>query len=288
MRAAIVALTTVVALLTTVMAQPRKVLVLPLDGNAPGAQRTKLDENIASLAKLRLGASVTVGDTTFNETAAAVGCSPSDATCAEQVRTTLAVDELIYGTATTADGSTTVTVLRAQAGSDPKTQISVIPETDSGDAATATIEPLFTASSTGSAAGSDVLGSGAGSQVEPEKPRQGFFSTKESKLGLGIGGGGVILFVVGLSLWASASSIQDDIDNHPTQTLAQINDLKALEDRAGDKALQGNIFVVLGLAATGVGAYFLWKDRKNRRAAALAPAPVDNGTGMTFVLRGSW
>ena len=83
---------------------------------------------------------VTVGDTTFNETAAAVGCSPDAPECAEQVRTTLAVDELVYGTADTADGSTTIVVKRVSAGNPPTSQISVINETDSGEGAAAGLE----------------------------------------------------------------------------------------------------------------------------------------------------
>ena len=89
MRAAIVALVTTVALFTTVMAQSRKVLVLPLDGNAPAAQKTALDATVVRLAKEKGGGDVTAGDTTFNETAAAVGCDPEQPACAETVRTTI-------------------------------------------------------------------------------------------------------------------------------------------------------------------------------------------------------
>ena len=94
LRAAIVALFTIVALVTSVVAQPAtKVLVLPLDGNTPAAQRDGINASVVKLAKSKIGGDVSVGETTFNETAAAVGCDPALASCAEQVRTTLAVDE---------------------------------------------------------------------------------------------------------------------------------------------------------------------------------------------------
>src|SRR5204863_4779756 len=128
----IVALVTIIALMTTVLAQAsRKVLVLPLDGTASQAQRDALNAAVVKLAKDKLvGDDVTVGETTFNETAAAVGCDPALASCADQVRSTLAVDELVYGTATTENGTTTVTLNRVVAGNPaPKTQISVIGET---------------------------------------------------------------------------------------------------------------------------------------------------------------
>jgi hypothetical protein len=289
-RVAIVALVTMVALLTSVMAQSRKVLVLPLDGNAPAAQRTKLNESVAKLSKDQLGGDVTVGDTTFAETAAAVGCDPEQPACAETVRTTLQVDELVYGSAKTADGSTTVIVTRASAGTEPKSQISVISETDSGEQAEANLVPLFTTTAaTGSQEGSGSAGSGSGSGSETARPRptSNFFDTRERKLGVAFGAGGVIALAVGLSLWSSASGLQDQIDAAPDGTLAQINSLKDLEDRAGSKALWGNVFFVVGVAAIGVGGYFLWKDHKNR-SATVAPVPTEDGAGMTLVLGGRW
>jgi hypothetical protein len=290
MRAAIVALTTVVALVTSVMAQPRKILVLPLDGNAPAAQRMKLNREVARLAHA-LG-NVTVGDTTFNETAAAVGCSPTADGCAETVRTTLAVDELVYGTATTAGGSTTITVRRAIGSGEPRSQVTIIGQTDDGAQVTASLQPLFAGSNgdkpIGEPDGGDtVVGRDPPIEPQPEGPRRTFFDTKERKLGVALGASGVIALVIGFSLWAGSSSLQDRIDTHPTMTRAQIDDLRALEDRAADKALQGNLFVLVGLAAGGIGGYLLYKDRQSRNAT-VAPAPAEQGTGMTLVLRGSW
>jgi hypothetical protein len=285
MRAAVIALFTCVALVTSVVAGPRKVLVLPLDGNAPAAQRTAINDSVAKLAKAKLDGDVTVGDTTFNETAAAVGCDPTQPACADTVRTTLQVDELVYGTAKTADGTTTITVNRVSSSDEPKTQSGVIAESDDGATAEAKLEPLF-APATATDTGSSELGSGSGSAETPGSKRS-FFDTRERKLGVAFAAGGVLSLVMGFAFWSSASGLQDDIDAAPTMTLAQIEALKDLEDKAGSKALWGNIFVVVGLAATGVGGYYLWKDRKNRKNAIVTPAPVEGG-GMTFVLGGRW
>jgi hypothetical protein len=286
MKAAVVSLITIIALVTSVLAQTRKVLVLPLDGNTPAAQRTALNASVARLATDKIGGDVSIGETTFEETAAAVGCSPELASCAEQVRVTLAVDELVYGTANTADATTTVTVMRASAGSPaPRAQISVISESDPGEQAEAGMAPLFTADPEGTGSGSD-LGSGS---AEPSKPTTTFFSTTERKLAVGFLASGAISLVIGFSLWSGASSLQGTIDDHPRSTLAEINDLKDLEDDAGSKALWGNVLVVLGVAAGGVGGYFLWKDKKNREnATTITPQPAEAGTGMTFVVRGRW
>ena len=89
MRFAIVIVSIALVLAATVTAGTRKVLVLPVDGNAPAAQRTGINDSIVSLAKSGVDGDVTAGDTTFNETAAAVGCTPDQPTCADTVMTTL-------------------------------------------------------------------------------------------------------------------------------------------------------------------------------------------------------
>jgi hypothetical protein len=293
MRSAIVAFVTAVALLTSVMAGPRKVLVLPLDGTASQAQRDKINASVVKLAKSKLDGDVSVGDTTFNETAAAVGCDPAQPTCAETVRTTLQVDELVYGTANTADGSTTVIVTRTAAGAEPASQTSVISESDSGEAAEGNLEPLFVSSGASGpqeGSGSDTgSGSGSGWGAGSSSTAGGhFFDTKERKLGVAFAAGGGVMFLFGIVMWNRASHMQDDIDAHRDRTAADVQDLMNLEDEAANKALLGNIFVLCGLAVGAIGGYYLWKDHKNRTSATVAPTPVDSGTGMTLVLGGRW
>lgn len=299
MRTTFVALVTVIALLASVAAGPRKVLVLPLDGDAPADQKSQLDDAVQTMARDKIAGDITIGDTTFFETATAVGCDAKDPACAETVRATLSVDELVYGSATVQDGNTTVTVYRVTQGAPPATQTIVIGATDPGTQAEPGLEPVFGGGSGSDVVGSDATGAGsgsdvsappevgAGSAVQPEAPRSNFFDTRERKLGVGLVGGGVISLVIGLSLWSSADDVQNQIDDHPTRTLDDLHDLVALEERAGSRALWGNIMVGLGLALGGAGAYYLYKDHENR-TATLTPAPVESGTGMTLVFAGRW
>lgn len=278
MRSVFVVAVVGIALLASVTAGPRKVLVLPVDGSAPAAQRTNLDAKILELAKANMDGDVTSGDTTFADTATAVGCSAGEAECAQTVLSTLSVDELVYGTATTENGTTTVTVHRVAKGEAARDQVTTLP----ADGTPAGIEPLFSRTPVGSDAGS-------GSATAPtERPRpKTFFDSRERKLGVGLGAAGVTCLVIGFSLWSSAGRLQDQIDIHPTTTLAQLEDLHALEDRAGSKALWGNVFVLLGVGLAGTGTYFLYTDHKNRSTVVTA-TPADNGTGATLVLGGQW
>lgn len=282
----------VIALAATVVAGPRKVLVLPLDGNADAATKAKLNTLVQGLAKSVPG-NVSNGDTTLAETASAVGCDPNKTACIDTVLTTLAVDEIVWGTATTENGQTTVVVRRATKGTPAQSQTAIIPASEPPETAQAGLAPLFGASAStptptptgsGSADLGSAAGSAAGSNEPPPPPGVPWSQDKKIGVGLAIGGGALVL--VGVAMWASESGVQSQIDSAPDMTPADIQNLKDLESKASGYAWGGNIAMIIGLGAGGYGAYLLWKDHKEH--AIVTPAPPPSGTGMTFVLRGSW
>lgn len=274
-------------LAASVAAGPHKVLVLPLDGNADAATKSKLNTVVQDLAKSIPG-NVSNGDATLSETASAVGCDPNKTACIDSVLSTLAVDEIVWGTATTDNGQTTVVVRRATRGSPAQSQTAILASSEQPEAAEPRLGPLFGVTGTVNlgSAGSAEVGSAVGSGSAAPPPPPGVPWSQEKKLGVGLAIGGGALIVVGLALWASESGVQNDIDNAPTSTAADIQNLKDLESKANGYAWGGNIAMVLGLGAGGYGAYLLWKDHKEH--TMLAPAPPPSGTGMTFVLRGRW
>jgi hypothetical protein len=294
MRAAI--LVFVVAIGAIVSAGPRKVIVLPVDGNADAATKAKLNDVVQDLAKSMPG-DITHGDATFNETAVALGCDPNRNACIDNVLETLAVDEIVWGTATTADGRTTIVVRRATKGSPAHEQTAIIASTDEPETSETQLAPLFGVTSVAPGPGSEV-GSGSaveaigsavettGSAAPPLPPPAPAPWSQRKKLGVGLAVGGAALVIVGFAMWASESSVQSDIDAAPNSTAEDIQHLEDLEDRANGYAWGGNIAMLLGLGAGGYGAYLLWQD--HRETTTLTPAPPPSGTGMTFVLRGRW
>jgi hypothetical protein len=97
------------------LAAPRKVLVLPVGGTADPATRTKLSASLQRMARV-IDGDVQAGDTTFTDTATAIGCDPQKRRCVENVRATLGVDELVYGTADDDGGNVTLVVKRYRKG----------------------------------------------------------------------------------------------------------------------------------------------------------------------------
>ena len=264
MRALVLGCVLVIA--SPALAGPHKVLVLPLGGTADPATRAAFDARIGELAK-RVGGPVTIGDTTFEETAAAVGCDPAAPACAETVRTALGVDELVYGTATTTNGQTTVTLRRSAAESAPRetTTTAATPA-----AAEPQLAPLFAAP-----------GDADAKPLPPGAPT----NHHQRNVGLAYVAGGGAALVIGLALWSSASSRQDEINAHATQTAQDFRQLEDLESTTLTYAVLGDIMVLGGLALGGYGGWVLYQDHK-ARSVTLTPAIESGRVGLT--LGGAW
>ncbi len=90
-----------------------------------------------------------------------------------------------------------------------------------------------------------------------------------------------------MSFWNSASDLDGQIDDAPRNTLPQLMASPRPRDRAGSKALWGNILVGVGVGLAATGAWFLYRDHQSR-SAMITPAPVETGTGMTLVYGRRW
>ncbi len=267
-----------IALAATAAASPTKVLVLPTGGDAAPALRHRVDAHVQKLAH-ELG-DVAAGDTTFDETATAVGCDPAAPECVDQVLSTVGVDELVWATATTKAGATTVTIQRATKDA-PARHVSVaLAPGDDGTQADAQLHPLF----------GPVVEEPPPPPIaptpQPAQPRDDA-SQRDFKRGLGITAlatGGIAL-IVGIALWGSASGTQNQINAAPLDTAADIQNVMALQAKADNYASSGNILVVGGVVLAGAGAVLLYLDHRHR--TTVAPIAFAHGAGISVTFAGS-
>lgn len=318
MKRAIVALLLVCT--TVAYAGPHNVMVLRAEGTADAASRSTVEGQVLRLAK-HLDGKVEAGDITLSDAAAAAGCNAADAGCKDEILATFAVDELVTTTVTsTSAGGLTVTVRRLQKGTAPKAAASTLPPGKISDARIdQDLGPLF---GVGIATGplGDRTPASTGTQppppqqikqepkpaMTPESPYDDPLPAAESsspttpppgapvdapppsrkwqKIGMGVGAGLVLLSFV---MWTGASGKQEEIDNAPTNTPADFQRLRDLEDEADGLAGGGNLFFIAGVALTAVSAYYFWKKgRVARTRAAIVPTAFPHGAGVVLTWGG--
>jgi hypothetical protein len=275
-----IALLLVLVTATPVVAAPRKVLVLPLDGTAPAETRKKLSASFQRLARV-LDGDVQPGNTSLVDTALAIGCDPAKPACVENVRATLGVDELVYGNADETAGTVTVIAKRYRKGK-PLRELTVSQaSTDAPTKIEPQLLPVFgndplptTQTDPTPVDPAPVLETPRPRQVDTPPPS----SNHERNVWIGVTAGGGLFTALGLALWAQAGSLQDDIDNADDDSNNDIDALRELEDKASSRAWAGNIFVLAGAAVAGYGIYRLLTLPES--SVTITPAATDGGAAV--------
>jgi hypothetical protein len=262
-------------------AESRRVLVLPLDGNATPGLRARLNATIEQLARTT-SERVTIGGTTFSETALAVGCAPDDNGCAETVRATLGVDVLVHGTVSEGPLETTLVVHRTAARERTSSTTAVLPTGEPPESLEAQLAPWFGGPPPGEPSGAppdepepDI--EMAPAIVEPTRPP----INRERSKGFLIASSGGLSLAIGLALWSHKASIQRDIDDAPTRDADDFERLESLEGRAMTYAMVGNLMVAGGLALAAWGSWIVYKDHKSRQVT-VTPSVSSSSAGVSI------
>lgn len=291
----LVALLVITCMIAPAAAAPRKVLVLPLGGNAPAETRTKLSASFQKMARVLEG-DVQPGNTSLTDTATALGCDPQAVACVESVRATLGVDELVYGTADEDGGQITVVAKRYRKNKPVREMAVTIAASDPPSKIEPALLPVFGEEPLDPADPADPAlpdpNGDAGTPLpDPNAPQptepgsEGGSGNRERNIWIGVTAGGGLLFLVGIGLWANYRSLQSDIDDAEPRDADDIADLRALEDKASTRAWAGNLFVLAGLAVAGYGGYRLYRWSKTKNVT-VTPAPVEGGAAVTLTVVG--
>ncbi|MDB4954451.1 MAG: hypothetical protein JWO36_2020 [Myxococcales bacterium] len=125
-------------------ADPHHVLVLRSEGSIDDGLRTRIDTQVLKLAKSIPGV-VEAADITFSDATAAAGCNWADASCKDQVLSTMGVDELVATSVMSLpSGDLRITVRRLPRGGAPQTASTTIPAGQPPDAKlNGDIAPMF-------------------------------------------------------------------------------------------------------------------------------------------------
>jgi len=294
---------------TAAAADPHSTLVLKTEGSADPAVRARVDAMVLRLAQ-QGGLTVTAGDITFGDAAAATGCKPEAASCRDDVMAMMSVDEIVSATTYVSGGELKVVVRRGGKGTPAREATATIAMIDTSDAGLeAGIGPLFGATpaalppaviakptpgpTTGEPTSTPAPTVTAAPDGElPTPPAQGPSDAVPSHHKLEIGGAiaGGACIVLSFALWGAANSTENQIANAPSKTLADLQHLQSLEQQGDSQANGGNFLFVAGLVVGGISGYYLYRDHRRANAAQharITPLLVNHGAGVALTYGGS-
>jgi hypothetical protein len=300
-----------VAAVRVAAADPHHVLVLHAEGTADAGARGKVDVQVLKLAK-NIEGTVEAGDITYTDATVAAGCSETEPKCRDEVLTTLGVDEIVATTVNAgAGGELTVTVRRFAKGSAPKQAVASVASGQPPDTAMNTaVGPMFGVT-TAPTPTPEPTPSPEPKPVEPAPvtlapaaptpaaqpatvtaaPDNRIVDSTDDGAGtrkLAVGGivTGGALVVLGIVMWAEASSTQSDIDNAPApKTIKDIQNLMDLESTGDTYATVGNVAFIGGLAVAAASGFVYWREHRHHDGAQhahLVPTVLDHGAGVAL------
>ena len=282
------------AMSNAAMAQrARSLTVFPLEGE-PAALRAPLTKSVVDSSRSR-GLKVTEAGSAFADTALLLGCDPETAGCQKRILGQIGTSQAIYGTIAPAGpdrpDSVVVSLTLIKRKSAPvKQSFTVVGSSDPQRAAqelSGFIPALF---------GDAPVVSAEPIVVPPDKSpsdESGGGPLRMDSTNWALVGGGGGLVATGAILWLSADSKQGEIDDAPTDTVADLERLEDLESSARTRANIGNVLVAAGLIAASVGVVRAFMQGRSSSESPpppgnrpeVTPMPVQGGAGLTLTWR---
>lgn len=292
-------------------AQPRTMQVLKSEGRVDNNIKVRVDAAIIKLARTT-DAVISPGDITMSDAAAAVGCKLDVPGCKDEILSMLAVDELVYSTVFAKPGATDVIAYRVSKGGVTREARATILAGNPPDKIDGIATLFMSATSPPDAAvttqpdvvppGTEITTTTETTRITEPVPAQSDEPTAKepaveqaylpydepsepSRLPLigMIGGGALIL--LSFASWAKAGDIQDQINDSPSATRADIEHIRSLEREGDDAASAGNVLFVIGAVVGGVSTYAWFRQRRQQQArwrqVGATPLP-GNGVGITW------
>ncbi len=264
---------------TPVAADTKKTQVFPLASSGlpdklAGAP-TKLTTALATAIK------GTVASVPIEDVAGLLECDPEGSTCLASVAKSLNAERLVFGTITYhVGGKVKVTLTRFDVGPDRKQQTFEL----SGGNADQLASELVKSSVTlfGGEVEEPNGPTGPGPEIDPPPTEPKTMPGKITTSTWAMVGGGAVFAAGGIVMLVSAQSIKRDVQNAPTDTIEDIQRLRALEDRGAQRTLIGNVLLIGGGAALAAGVVRAIIQRKSSTPAApeaplVQPVPTEGG-----------
>lgn len=268
-----------------------QILILPFTSAPEIAADADLLVQVMTRTATDLGQEPLSAQASRSDIAVLSGCPADDTACYETIAETVGVDRVVIGSVESAPGGgLQVTMTLVEPGAEPRRRSAVLSaggrqplEQEFGAHARA----LLTGAPAPVAAPVVVDQTPA---PGPMDAGSGFALSRVERYSWAVAGGGVALVGLGSVLLLSAQDKQDQVDGAATDTAADFDRLRDLEDSGKRLTRWGNVALIAGGLATVAGVALIIKQGgsspEDPPAASIAPSPVAGGFGLTITLRG--
>jgi hypothetical protein len=294
-----------------------RVLVASFAGQLPGALSRAPERLTEAMAAAVGEAGSRVTRAPLDDVLAVAGCGEPSDNCLQQALALLEVSRAVVGEVEAADGGHIRVRLRVISRAHPARRRSLILAGDNAAALEAAFRPRAaafwrdpdgaevasprppapaTSTSTSTSRSTAPSAAERGEPAAPgadltrgSPPRAGFSARRVDPLVWGVTAGGAGLMVVGGLLLMAAGSKQDQVDDAPTDTVADLEALADLEASGRKEARWGSALLVTGAATAAAGVVLVLKqggdaDRSPTAEIAVAPSPASRGLGALLTM----
>jgi hypothetical protein len=272
--------------------EPGQILILPFTSSPEIAPDAGVLDQVMTSTATALGHQAISAQASRADIAVLSGCPADDIACYETVAETVGVDRVVFGSVDSAPGGgLAVTMTLIEPGAEPRRRSVVLTaggrqalEREFGDHARALL----------TGAPPPAVEQPAVDLTPPPEPVTatggGFSPSRVEPYSWAVAGTGVALIGLGSVLLMAAQDKQDEVDGAPTDTVADLERLRDLEDRGKSLTRWGNVALIAGGVATVAGVALIIKQAGSSPgeppAASIAPTPVAGGLGLTITVRG--
>ena len=274
----------VVAIAAPAAADSKKAQVFPL---AASGLPDKLSGAPAKLTNaLATAIHGSVASVPIEDAAGLLECDPEGSTCLAAVAKSLNAERLVFGSITYhVGGKVKVTLTRFDVGPDRQQQTFELSGGNADQLATELVKSAVTLfGGTADVVEKPNGGPGPGLEIDPPIEGPKTVPGKITTSTWAMVGGGAVLATGGIVMLVSAQSIKRDVQNAPTNTIEDIQRLRALEDRGAQRTLIGNVLLIGGGVALAVGVVRAVIQRKSTTPEATLVQPVPTEGGAVIVL----
>lgn len=276
----------------TARAETPQVLVIPLTTADPALEPTaaSLTESLRAVVEAGGGHPIEA-QATRADIAAMTGCSTDDDECLNTIADAMGVSQVLLGALeASSSGGLSVSLTYYVAGAEARRERFALVASEPGPA-TLELEPRAKAFLAGKTEVTEPPPPdlAVSEPAAPTAPQRAAFSF--GRVGTpvyAVAGGGLALMGLGAIFYAVAGSKQDQVNDHPTETLADLRNLEDLESSGKTFTTLGNVAMVVGglTAVAGVTLITLQGSRKER-GPTVTPMVVRGGAGVSVTLWGA-